>query len=246
MYKEQNYTIRENHSIRRPELTRIARPHYKCVYIPVVVLITDSIMRHIENNTTGHQYYMVKVNKSKMADLKHQNTIKNITQHNPDFIYIHLGINDIHENTHPHDIMQHLIRFHRILTVYTEATVIVSLPLLNGTISDNDAVYTLREYMSRYIRAYKPTEDIRLLGNLNNNFFTYGQQKKQHFKYEDPLHLSFRGKLTITNNFKQTIISLTKQRLRYECKRQIQRQRQMDRQTNNTILKSKQCTLLKI
>ena len=176
-------------------------------------------MRHINDDDLGFGHTVIKINKRCMSSLNDNDIKSELTNLCPDYIYVHLGINDLHQGAHPKDIMTHLINFHRLTQTLNTTKVIFSLPLLNGRLPDYHNINLLRKMIANYIRdsiQANHTNKTTLFLNWNDNFFESDDdfaQRKYLFNYykNDPLHLSHKGKTTILANLRHVIHHLTKE-----------------------------------
>ena len=182
------------------------------------ILITDSLMRHIEETDLGTGHELIKINKRCMSQLRNPDLVDQIKTISPNYIYIHLGINDLQQNSHPNDISDHLEHFLNATSTLQSTKVIISLPLLTGYNFQHDDIHLLRNNiinLIEHIAATYPQEANRLYYNENINFldrFNRNQQDTSKFNIHlgDPVHLNNKGKSSILANLRYVIHKLTK------------------------------------
>jgi lysophospholipase L1-like esterase len=177
-----------------------------------VCLITDSIMRHI--NEMEFAQYRVDFSRIDRTDivpgLSLEKMRRKLLELQPHLIYLHLGINDIHRGTPVSEAMVNFANFHEFLLEKLPGTkMIVSLPLLNGRAFQYRIINQLRRSLTQYIGTHSgPSMDVRdrkLFLQRNMNFVEYdgdGLAAKSNERFydtaEDGVHLNNRGKEAIT------------------------------------------------
>ena len=183
-----------------------------------VCLITDSIMRHI--NDLGEKFTFTRFDNTNTKGLMSSSTRQKLKSIQPDYLYIHLGINDVHDpNTTVEQSMINISDFiDFVAEELTNTYVVYSLPLLNGNVQQYDKLYELRRKITALVSNIYDNDkqsgqcvDQWLFTNYNHNF-TDGpmKQKLRLFnvhKY-DPVHLSRRGKISITCNLRDAIYKI--------------------------------------
>ena len=186
--------------------------------IKTTLLITDSIMRHIDEGDLGIGHNIMKVNKTYLAQLSSTRFHKEVIEINPDFIYIHLGINDLQNYNHPNHIINHLRTFIIATSKLQNTKIITSLPLPTGYYSQRHDIDLLRTNITQLLQEIKdnrPSDKDRLYYNWNTNFYDINNREHQDmdkFKTHtgDPIHVSGKGKRTILANFRYVIHDLTR------------------------------------
>jgi lysophospholipase L1-like esterase len=176
------------------------------------VLITDSIMKNIKLNDLGvnHSVHMIRKRDSTgLINIDVRNALKRL---NPDFIYVHIGINDIFADRPIKHIM---INFNNLITAKNEvarnAKIIFSLPLLTDNNRVNELVKKLRwaiHDLTTNLAYETHDEELKyreLLVNANDNL----DEGNDLFE-EDGVHLSARGQRIIRSNFRCGIHTLTR------------------------------------
>ena len=190
-----------------------------------VCLITDSIMRHI--NELEFAQYRVEFSRIDRTDivpgLASDNMRRRLVELQPHLIYLHLGINDIHRGTTLAEAMRSFSDFHDFLLEKLPGTkMIVSLPLLNGRAFQYRAINQLRRTLTQHIGKFSgPSMDVkdrRLFLQRNMNFVEYdgdGMATKANELFydtsDDSLHLNRRGKEAITCSMRAAIDRVLKE-----------------------------------
>ena len=182
------------------------------------VLITDSILRHVKDLDTvnalgkGHELHLI--NKRDSSDLRDMRMREDLKRMKPDFIYTHLGINDVSQQFQTRDS---LLNFHDFrIFVFNElpqTRLFISLPLLTNDPFANEQIEELRDTLSELViktnqQHPKPLKDTFFLFNKNSNFMPRGTQVREYLS-RDGVHLSDRGKQLILGNFRHHIHDLT-------------------------------------
>ena len=182
------------------------------------LLITDSLMRHIEDDDLGTNHNIIKINKTCMSQLTNNSLQKQIISICPDFIYIHLGINDLSQNSRPLYITNCLKSFLSSIKILQNTKIIISLPLATGYHYQLESIHDLRKSITNLLKDIKtnyPQETDRLYVNCNWNFFSKFNRTLQdtsNFKNDqgDPIHLSNKGKRVIRGNLRYVIHDLSR------------------------------------
>jgi hypothetical protein len=181
-----------------------------------VLLITDSIMRHITEEEACLMKHRIRFNRADMTNtsqLSSTNLLKKITDETPHIIYVHMGINDVHQRSSVRNILENIDGF--ITNVHQRSPnskIIISTPLLNGRQDQRSQIVQLRKALKKLVFDIDRTPkliDRRLHCQLNTQFFSLDpagsfQQNDKYFG-EDRVHLSERGKLAISSCFRDGI-----------------------------------------
>ena len=162
-------------------------------------------MRHIEETDLGIGHRLIKINKTSMDQLRNPALINQIKNISPDYIYIHLGINDIQQNLHPDHVTNHLIHFLKATSILSTTKIIISLHLLTGYNFQHDTINLLRNNIIHTIENIAftyPEEANRLYYNENLNFLDRSNRNQQdttkfNIHLGDPVHLNRSGKSSI-------------------------------------------------
>ena len=181
-----------------------------------VCLITDSIMRHVNDIDLVHSQHRLRlqrIDRSGTSALSQNKLKKFVVENSPHIIYLHLGINDVHKGMSCDETMENIAKFDAHMYDLSKHTKIVfSAPLLNGQSHHDRAVLRIREAMVRYIDRHEMSsnpEYRRMYLQDNSNLLVKDQsettQNKVYFKEEDPVHLSARGKRSIICNMRHSL-----------------------------------------
>jgi hypothetical protein len=178
-------------------------------------LITDSILRHVTSmdtpNVLGVNHHLSVINKTDLKGLVKNDVKTTLLNQKPDFIYVHLGVNDVSQEETTDESIARVGEFF----VYTEhylpnTKVIVSLP--DGDPVANAKIKELRSGITQLIGFTETAErnkDRRLLLNVNYNFMRDGVQVQEFFDH-GRTHLSDRGKDVLLGNFRHVIHDVTR------------------------------------
>ena len=178
-----------------------------------------SILRHVSNMDTekvlGVNHRLHLVNKRDSSGLHDQKMKTSIFHMEPDFIYLHLGVNDVHQNF---SLKESLANFYSFITFTREylprTKLFISLPLMTGDEDANERIDELREAIHLYV-SWKGKDDNRplkervLFMNPNNNFMKNGLLVHD-FYHTDLVHPSARGKAVILGNMRHSIHEMTR------------------------------------
>ena len=183
------------------------------------VLITDSILRHVGNmdteNVLGVNHRLRLVNKRDSSGLHDQKMKTSLFNMEPDFIYLHLGVNDVHQNF---TLKESLANFYSFITFTKEylprTKLFISLPLMTGDDDANTRIDELREAIHLYVSIRgkddeRPLKERVLFMNPNNNFMKNGLLVPE-FYHTDLVHPSSRGKAVILGNMRHSIHEMTR------------------------------------
>ena len=192
-------------------------------YIFKTALITDSIMRHIgsmnEGEALGQNHQLEILNKTDTRGLSHPDLRRRLEHLQPDYIYLHLGVNDILDGRSPEEALQNIrgfivFRDRRV----PDAKIMFSLPLTTlrrGVAYDraNENIIHLKTALTELAISGCPAnqrlKDKRLLMNTNENLNTGGKLSFDKCS-QDGIHLSSSGKSTILGNFRHHIHEITR------------------------------------
>ena len=185
-----------------------------------VLLITDSLMRHIEDEDLKFRKYNIhfqRIDKRKTSQLRDHELLHLIRQEQPHLIYLHLGINDIHHGERKEETMDNITNFDNFLRQASPATkLILSEPLLNGNNFHTRQIMELRQALLLYRNKHEQSRDIstkRLLLQGNEQFFTdrsagVQSQNLVYFQSSDSVHLSYRGRKAMICNMRDLLHSI--------------------------------------
>ena len=155
------------------------------------VLITDSILRHVQDldivNALGKGHELHLINKRDSTGLRDEKLREDLKRMKPDFIYTHLGINDVSQQF---EVRQSLLNFHDfrifISNELPQTRLFISLPLLTSDPVANEKIEELRDILTELVlktnsRNPKPLKDTMMLFNRNSNFMPKGTQINEYF-----------------------------------------------------------------
>ena len=134
-------------------------------------------MRHIqhESDALGIGHTVQIIHKTAMKQFTNQHLIRSLTSNPPDNIYIHLGINNIHQQDHPTNICEYLHGFLNSLAHLQSTTIVISLPLRNGYTYQYsaNAIKLLRSQLTTLLQNFYslPQFQSRIYRNTNDNLF---------------------------------------------------------------------------
>ena len=185
------------------------------------VLITDSIMRTFDVSHFSRLYDVKVVNRSSFKTLKDSlpQTLEVISTHNPDVVYIHLGVNDIAKDRSPADISSDLVAcVDRILRDTPQyCSIVVSHILPSSETTRHDRICATRKMISSSIRSKTSCNSSnssvlweRVKQNYNSNFFTGPRNLSCNIDMfvRDLVHLNERGVRVIMGNFRTVLKDL--------------------------------------
>ena len=164
-------------------------------------LVTDSIMRHIDESCLEFRKFRTNFKRIDLTCSKSligENMGSRMSSEKPQLIYVHLGINDIHNGEDIPRIVDNFKIFDEMLELLSPTTrLVISCPLLNGNTYQNRHVFDLRRSLSLLVNQQQ-NEDPK---TKNDKFFTNMQStpKQNSMYFRDNLHLSDRGMHAITS-----------------------------------------------
>ena len=179
------------------------------------VLITDSILRHVMDMDTisalgkGNKLHVV--NKRTSAGLRHSDLRDKISRIRPDFVYIHLGVNDVHQRLETSESIVNFIDFRTFLeTNLPRVKLFISLPLYTRDSYDNEKIRQLRGELDDLVtisqnRLDGHIKDKPVHVNRNSNFRDDNGELRSEYYANDGVHLSDRGKRVILGNLRHHI-----------------------------------------
>ena len=170
-------------SLRRQEL-RAPRPRRSAGWFSgsapstcknfVTVLITDSMMRHSPEDALGTNHELHILHKTDTSGLLEARVRESLNVLKPDFIYVHLGINDFMQNKRSSEITANYAEFSlRISDDLPRSRVIFSLPTPTDRYNESQVIGVLHKSTTDWIRnteGHKETEERRVHFNSNSNF----------------------------------------------------------------------------
>ena len=200
------------HNVEAPRATQ-TRKKFK------TVLITDSILRHVTEmdtiNALGVNHELHVINKRDTSCLTDSRLREEICELEPDFIYIHLGVNDIHQKVPLKQILCNIYGFN----LFTDdrlpsSKTFLSLPLLTGDPQANEDIAVLRDCLNYLVNElnktdFRPLRIRNLFLNQNNNFMRDGRIVYEYYR-NDFVHPSERGKAVLLGNLRHSIHEMTR------------------------------------
>ena len=183
------------------------------------VLITDSILRHVTEmdtiNALGVNHELHVFNKRDTSGLNNSRFREEVCELEPDFIYIHLGVNDIHQKVPLKQILSNIYGFN----IFTDdrlpsSKTFLSLPLLTGDPQANEDIADLRDCLNLLVNELnktdnRPVRNRTLFLNQNNNFMRDGRIVYDYYR-NDFVHPSERGKAVLLGNLRHSIHEITR------------------------------------
>ena len=186
------------------------------------ILITDSIMRHISDDSLGVNHDLRIINKSYALQLSEGRLRESLKRMKPDFVYVHLGINDVFQGLPAKQIISYICEF----TLFTDeelpnTKVILSLPLPTNNTAECRVIKELRSLMFHWISNCDTNIELekrQVIFNSNSNFERLSDERSRDppilqvdgLFSRDGIHLSYKGKTTILANFRHAIHDLTR------------------------------------
>jgi len=168
-------------------------------------------MKNIKLDDLGVNHSVHMIRKRDSTGLTNNDVRNSMKRLKPDFVYVHIGINDIFADRPTEHI---LTNFSNLIMIRDEvardAKIIFSLPLLTDNNQVNDRVEKLRLAIHDLTSnlAYSTHDEglkyRELLANANDNL------NEERDLVEDGVHLSARGQRIMRSNFRCAIHTLTR------------------------------------
>eukprot|EP00116_Pleurobrachia_bachei_P008538 sb/3468800/ len=165
------------------------------------VLITDSMLRLADQGSLGKGHSCHVINRRSWettTTLKRQETLEELTEVNPENLYIHLGINDIHSriskgNPTIPSILENAKDFlNEVKQSLPNCRITLSLPTLTNNRATNGEVIELRKALRDLAKSMGLTHD------NNRNFSRIHVDR-------DGLHPNKSGNILLLGNFRHNI-----------------------------------------
>ena len=181
----------------------------------VTVIITDSIMKRVPLDALGTNHELHMINRSRVAALADKGIRNKIINIRPDFIYVHLGVNNIiNEETDPHSIFNDFREFELFVTTKLQRSrLIFSLPLPTDSAKERESIAKVHKLLSDYviqIEGDTPFLKRTTLLNRNNNFWESDNNQRKQLFGRDGIHLNREGQEVIMQNLRRSIHEITK------------------------------------
>ena len=168
-------------------------------------------MRHIrrmkEGEALGQNHLIEVFNKLNFRGLSHPVLRRKLEHTQPNYIYIHLGVNDIMFSRTPEDVLQDIRGFTAFRDKkIPDAKIMLSLPLRTRKegptyMKANEDILRLRAAMKELVNngcsANQPLKERRLMMNVNTNLGIVGGISLENC-CSDGIHLSSRGRSKIS------------------------------------------------
>ena len=179
------------------------------------ILVTDSIMRHIPSDALGMNHELYVLNYTGASGLAERRVRGSLEKMQPDFVYIHLGINDIFRKTDVKEITSKLAEFALFASDnLKESKVVFSLPLTTNKELECEQVRHLHALTMGWIvkgnSPDTPVDDRQCHFMTNQNMRTIDWTQKKIFFAHDGIHLTSAGKDAILKNFRYRIHSMAR------------------------------------
>ena len=181
--------------------------------IYVTALITDSIMRKLPEDALGtnHELHMMH---RRYASALNDDRKEDLVRLQPDFIYVHLGINDLLDGTKPRDLLLEYKKFERFIHDRVQkARIIFSVPLLTDRDSECRSIKESAQLMHEHVigtEGNRPTLERKTHLSRNSNFRTNSWAQRTNLFNGDGIHLNKEGLSLILSNFRYYIHFLTR------------------------------------
>ena len=167
------------------------------------VLITDSILCYIRTkDILGVNHELVQINKRDSSGLLCKDLRRKIKEIRPDFIYIHLGINDVFQEIPLRKTMENFLDFKSFTDWLFGTKILLSLPLLTTDPSVNVRLADLRQGLKEISRHFQepltsqPHKFKKVWVNANSNLKKDDDAAIDYYG-RDGIYLSDRGKKAI-------------------------------------------------
>ena len=186
-------------------------------------------------NALGTNHRLHLINKRDSSGLNDQTMRRNIRKICPDYIYLHLGVNDVHQKF---SLKVSLINYYSFILFAEEhlpkTKIFLSLPIFTGDPAANDGIAELRDALRLFVSKSdnRPLKERTLFTNPNNNFMRSGRLVPELYA-SDSIHLTERGKSLILANMRHSIHEMTRIVLNKPRRERTQSQRQLQTPVSN-------------
>lgn len=173
------------------------------------VLVTDSIMKRVGEGDIGGCHAVCKIRKGTSSGLNDNDVRETVRRSKPDFVYVHVGINDLCQGKKISSILNN---YYNLLALRDEDTpstkVIFSWPLLTSDKILNKSVVELRDGIKGMLGNldHFATDSQAHYFNRNSNL-----DNDDDMYLKDGVHLSVRGERYILANMRYSIHSLCRE-----------------------------------
>ena len=171
------------------------------------------MMRHILEDALGTNHELHILHKTDITGLLEARVRESLNVLKPDFIYVHLGINDFMQKKNSSEITANYAAFSlRISDDLPKSRVIFSLPTPTDRYESQE-IEVLHKSTTNWIRnteIHKETEERSFHFNSKTNFRSDDWYQKKELFARDGVHLKPSGKDLMTRNFRFAIHSITR------------------------------------
>ena len=173
------------------------------------ILITDSLMRHLTADGLGTNHKLIILNKTDCNGLSETRLRSSIREIKPDFIYIHLGINDFLKNRTWREVNSRYGEFSLFISDHLpQCKVVFSLPLPTDRRHECEVLQKLHYAAAKWINnieSDKSFDERTMHFNLNRNLRNNNWEQKKGLFTKDGIHLTSEGKEMMLRNIRHTI-----------------------------------------
>jgi len=166
-------------------------------------------------NALGKNHELNLINKRDTSGLKDQQVKDELLRTQPDFIYVHLGVNDVNQKFDLRVSLENIFEFSLFVEEsLSDTKIFFSMPLMTTDNEANSRIGELRDAIWEFVTTTnknerKPFKERSLYYNPNANFMHDNQLIGEYFM-ADGLHPSTRGKEVILGNFRHSIHEMTR------------------------------------
>lgn len=154
------------------------------------------------------------INKRDTGGLKDQQVKDELLRTQPDFIYVHLGVNDVNQKFDLRVSLDNIFQFSLFVEEpLSDTKLFFSMPLMTSDNEANARIDELRDAIWEYVtetnkKERKPFKERSLYYNPNANFMHDNQLIGEYIMAG--LHPSTRGKEVILGKFRHSIHEMTR------------------------------------
>lgn len=179
------------------------------------VLITDSIMRHIYGKEDlGVNHELTTINKRDATGLLNHQVQKELKEVKPDFIYVHLGINDLNRGGRPAEVIECYANFIMFRdTCIPSSRIIFSLPLFTTNTSLKKDLNQIRRWTEQLVNGVSEPcalKDRHTHVQRNSNFNAHDGGIIRDLLTKDGIHPSSSGERELSQNIRYCIHTITR------------------------------------
>ena len=176
------------------------------------------ISRFVAENCKYRDFHTTATNKcpwTHTGGLKDQHVKDELLRTQPDFIYVHLGVNDVNQKFDLRASLDNIFQFSLFVEESLKDTkLFFSMPLMTSDNDANERIGELRDAIWEYVtitnkNERKPFKERSVYYNPNANFMQDNQLIGEYLM-DDGVHPSTRGKEVILGNFRHSIHEMTR------------------------------------